>query len=152
MSDRAEFRVARFEETGLADDAADAIMSIDSLIFSENKPAAFRELHRILRPDARFVFSSWDYSGQVPWRPLMLDDHRPLLEETGFDVLAYDETEDWKARQTAFADGILERVDQIAAELGTDPEESRTRIEQMREGMATITRRVFVVAVKRARA
>jgi Methyltransferase domain len=47
MSDRAEFRVARFEETGLADDAADAIMSIDALIFSENKPAAFRELHRI---------------------------------------------------------------------------------------------------------
>ena len=79
----------------------------------------------------------------------MLDDHRPLLEETGFDVLAYDETEDWKARQTAFADGVLERVDQIAVELGTDPEESRARIEQMREGMATITRRVFVVAVKR---
>jgi ubiquinone/menaquinone biosynthesis C-methylase UbiE len=152
MSDRAEFRVARFEETGLADDAADAIMSIDALIFSEDKPAAFRELHRILRPDARFVFSSWDYSGQVPWRPLMLDDHGPLLEETGFDVLAYDETEDWKGRQTAFSDGVLERVDQIAAELGTDPEESRARIEQMREGMATITRRVFVVAVKRARA
>jgi len=149
MSDRAELRVARFAETGLADDAADAIMSIDAPIFSEDKPASFRELHRILRPGGRFVFSSWDYSGQVPWRPLMLDDHRPLLEETGFDVLAYDETENWKARQTAFADGVLERVDQIAPELGSDPEESRARIEQMREGMATITRRVFVVAVKR---
>jgi hypothetical protein len=33
-----------------------------------------------------------------------------------------------------------------------DPEESRTRIEQMREGMAMMTRRVFVVAVRRARA
>lgn len=77
MSDRAEFRVARFEETGLADAAADAIMSVDALIFSEDKPAAVRELHRILRPGGRFVFSSWDYSGQVPWRPLMLDDHRP---------------------------------------------------------------------------
>jgi ubiquinone/menaquinone biosynthesis C-methylase UbiE len=64
MSDRAEFLVARFEETGLADAAADAIMSVDALIFSEDKPAAFRELHRILRPGGRFVFSSWDYSGQ----------------------------------------------------------------------------------------
>ena len=148
LSERAEFRVARFEETGLDDDVADAIMSVDALIFSEDKPAAFRELHRIVRPGGRLVFSAWDYSGQVPWRPVMLHDHRPLLKETGFEVLAYDETEDWKARQHAFSDGVLERIDEIAAELGTDAQESRARIEQMRKGQATMTRRVFVVAEK----
>ena len=55
-----------------------------------------------------------------------------------------------EAGQHGFSDGVLERIDQVAAELGTDAEESRATIEQMRKGLPTMTRRVFVVAEKRA--
>lgn len=49
------------------------------------------------------------------------------------------------ARARAEVAGVSDR----AAELDADAEESRAMIEQMREGLATMTRCVFVVAVKR---
>lgn len=149
-SEHADFRVASFEATGLEDQAADAVMSVDALIFSEDKPAALRELHRIIRTNGRFVFTSWDYRGQVPWRPLQLEDHRPLLESTGFAVLAYDETDDWQARMAEWNRRMLAAADELAAELDLDPAEIRTGLEQQLEGMQTMTRRVFVVAERRA--
>jgi ubiquinone/menaquinone biosynthesis C-methylase UbiE len=149
LSDRAEYRLASFEDTGFDEGEADAVMSVDSLLFSEDKPAALAELHRILRPAGRLVFSSWDYSGQVPWRPLQLGDHRPLLDDTGFAVLAYDETEDWKSRQTELTTRMLQAVDELAAERNSDRSQVRTQLQQMRDAMQTMTRRVFVVAQRR---
>jgi SAM-dependent methyltransferase len=123
-------------------------MSVDALLFSEDKPAAARELCRILRRGGRLVFSSWVYHGHLPWRPPQLEDHRPLLESTGFSVIAYDETEEWQARGTELNRRMLAAADELAVEYEVDADEIRARLEQQLEGMQTMTRRVFVVAEK----
>src|SRR5205823_1013639 len=94
LADRAEFRLGSFDRTGLADGAADAVMSIDALLFAPDKAVAIAELHRVLRPGGRLVFTTWDYHSQPEGRPPQVDDHRPLLASTGFALLAYDETDD----------------------------------------------------------
>ncbi len=50
---------------------------------------ALREVARILRPSARFVFTSWDFTFSSPEEP-QLTDHRPLVREAGFVVEAYE--------------------------------------------------------------
>ena len=47
MSGRAEFRHGSFEETGLASEAADAVMTVDALQYAPNKAQAFAEVARI---------------------------------------------------------------------------------------------------------
>ena len=46
----ADFRLGTFEATGLDDGSADAVMSVDALLFTPDKAAALVELHRVLRP------------------------------------------------------------------------------------------------------
>jgi SAM-dependent methyltransferase len=148
LAERGEFRLGSFESTGLGDGAADAVMSVDALVFAPDKAAALEELHRILRPGGRLVFTSWDYHEQPKERPPQLDDHRPMLERTGFDVLAYEETEDWRGRMQRTAAGLLAAADELATEQGVDPAEIRERLAAMAGGINTITRRVLVVARK----
>jgi ubiquinone/menaquinone biosynthesis C-methylase UbiE len=50
---RAAFRVASFDQTGLPDAGAAAVISIDALPFAKDRPAALREVHRILTPGGR---------------------------------------------------------------------------------------------------
>jgi SAM-dependent methyltransferase len=90
-----------FEATGLEDASLDGAMSVDALLFTPDKGAATREFARIVRPGGRLVFTTFDYSAQPAGRPPQVGDHRPLLEEAGFDVLAYDETDDWHHRLQA---------------------------------------------------
>lgn len=54
---RAEFRVGTFDATGLPDGIADGVISMDALPFAPDRTAAMVELHRILAPDARAVFT-----------------------------------------------------------------------------------------------
>lgn len=54
----AQFRVGRFEETGLGDQSVDAVVSIDALPFAIDVDAALKEIHRILRPGGRLVFTT----------------------------------------------------------------------------------------------
>lgn len=107
MGLRARFRLGSFERTGLREANADAVMSVDALLFTSNKPAAIAELRRMLRPGGRLVLTSWDYHRQPVGRPPQVDDHRPLLAAVGFEVLAYEATEDWRDRQRRTTDGLL---------------------------------------------
>ena len=50
---RAQFRVATFDRTGLPDAGAAAVVSVDALPFAPDRPAALREVHRILAPGGR---------------------------------------------------------------------------------------------------
>jgi SAM-dependent methyltransferase len=145
LDERSEFRLGSFESTGL-EAAVDAVMSVDALVFAPDKPAALAELRRVLRPGGRLVFTSWDFHRQPENRPPQLDDHRPLLAGAGFEVLAYEETDDWRGRMERTAAGMVEAADELAAERGENPAEVRQCQEDMANGIDNITRRVLVVA------
>lgn len=143
---RAEFRRGSFEDTGLASGAVDAVMSVDALLFAVDKVAAAHELRRIVADGGRLVFTSWDYHRQPVGRPPQVEDHRPLLRDAGFDVLLYEETTDWRTRIVETTAGLLDAVDQLAAESGQTPETVRAELVEMQDTIEAMTRRVFVVA------
>lgn len=144
----AEFMSGTFERTGLGDSTADVLMSIDAFLFSPDKRAAFVELARVLRPGGRLAITSWDYDGQPRNRPPQVDDHRPLAEEAGLEVLVYEETDDWYRRCSSFADFLLEHADEVAAEAGTPVEEVRPALHDMRDSIDLMTRRFLMIAEK----
>jgi ubiquinone/menaquinone biosynthesis C-methylase UbiE len=51
--ERTQFRVATFDRTGLPDATAAAVISIDALPFAPDRPAALREMVRIVAPGGR---------------------------------------------------------------------------------------------------
>ena len=146
MEFAADFRRGSFESTGLDDGAADAVMSVDALLFTPSKAAALLELRRILRPCGRLVFTSWDYHRQPAGRPPQVDDHRPLLAAAGFETDAYEVPEGWLDRQRRLVQGLLDACEELAAESGADVEQTRAFWEEMLATFETITRRVLVVA------
>jgi ubiquinone/menaquinone biosynthesis C-methylase UbiE len=149
LGGRAVFRGGSFENTGLPDGSVDAVISVDALLFTPNKAAALGELRRILRDGGRFVFTSWDYHRQPLGRPPQVDDHRPLLAAAEFDVLAYEETDDWRRRLSATTAGLLQNVEELAAESGEPVGDARAQLEGMQATFEAMSRRVLVVAQAR---
>lgn len=124
-------------------------MSIDALLFAASKPAAAAELARILAPGGRLVLTSWDYHSQPAGRPTQVTDHRPLLDQAGFDVLSYEETHAWRDRQQRTGQALLAAAAELAAESGSTAAQQRARITEMNANLATITRRILVTAQRR---
>jgi SAM-dependent methyltransferase len=143
---RSRTALGSFEQLPVDDATADAVMSVDSLLFTPDKAAAARELARALRPGGRLVLTTWDYAHQPVGRPPQVDDHRPLLSAAGFDVLRYEETEDWEHRERESCRLLLASVDELAAEEGDDPAEVRASIHEMAATIDAALRRVMVVA------
>ncbi|MBK5307085.1 MAG: class I SAM-dependent methyltransferase [Frankiaceae bacterium] len=148
LGDRTRVAVGSFEATPLADDEADAIMSIDALLFTPDKGAALRELARVLRPGGRLVLTTWDYTGQPVGRPPQVPDHRPLVAAAGLDLVAYDETPDWRRRQSEINRLLMEAADELAAESGEPVDEVRAGIAEMAATNELMIRRVLLVAEK----
>jgi ubiquinone/menaquinone biosynthesis C-methylase UbiE len=148
MSDVASFLVGCFESIPAEDSSAQGAMSIDALLFSTNKAAAIGELARVLRPGGRFVATTWDYHSQPIGRPPQVPDHRPLLQSAGFEVVLYEETQNWESNQRRIIELLLANVDELAAESGEDPDVIRTDISEMATTIDTMIRRVFIVAMK----
>jgi len=146
MGMQADFRVGSFEETGLADEAADAVMSVDALLYATNKAAALRELRRVLHSRGRLVLTSWDYHRQPLGRPPQVDDHRPLLSTAGFEVNAYEETEDWLERQQRMSHRLLAASEELAAETAEEVEDIRIRLTDMISTFSAMSRRFLLVA------
>jgi len=147
MAADAEFRLGSFEATGLPDESVHAVMSIDALLFTPSKAAAFVELHRILRPGGRLVLTSMDYDRQPVGRPPQVGDHRPLLRAAGFDVRAYNETVDWRRLSRRIYRALLDAVEELTAEDDEPVDEVRRNLEEEAATLATIRRRFFAVAV-----
>ena len=142
----ATFVRGTFEATGLPDAATDAIMSVDALLFTPDKAAAMREFRRVLRQGGRLCLTSWDYHAQPVNRPPQVPDHRPVAEQAGFRVLAYDDTARWRELQEATGDGLLEAAQELADEEGVCVAEVRAGIGEMNATLATMIRRFFLVA------
>ena len=145
----AKYQRGEFESTGLDDESVDAAMSVDALLFTPSKAAALVELRRILRPGGRLVLTSWDYHSQPVGRPPQVPDHRPLAEAAGLRVLAYDATDDWRERGGRVGQGLLDAVEELAAESGEPVDDVRASIVAMNATLDTMSRRFFLVAEAR---
>jgi SAM-dependent methyltransferase len=153
LFDRCSWQLGTFDATGLEDRSLDAIMSVDALLFTPDKVAAIREFARVLRPGGRLVMTTWDYHSPPKGRPPQVPDHRPLLQEAGFDVLTYEESVDWRHRQRATIDRMIAAVDELAAETGEDRDELEADLHEMRATEeAMIARRLIVAERSGARA
>lgn len=142
----AEYRLGAFDRLPVDDGRMDAAMSIDALLFAPNKRDALVEIARAVRPRGHVVMTTWDYHSQPIGRPPQVDDHRPLLTETGFEVIAYDETPSWRERQERIDALLLDSIEELAAESGEDPDDVRAGVEEMHATLSTITRRVLMIA------
>jgi ubiquinone/menaquinone biosynthesis C-methylase UbiE len=151
MTSRASFRGGSFSATGLPDACAQAVMSIDALLFAPSKPAAAAEFARILVPGGRLVLTSWDYHSQPAGRPAQVADHRMLLDQAGFDVMGYEETQAWRDRQQQTGEALLAAAHELAAESGGQAAQRRARIAEMNATLACVIRRVLVIAQRRPR-
>jgi ubiquinone/menaquinone biosynthesis C-methylase UbiE len=149
LGDRARFTVGAFDALPIETEAVAGLMSVDALLFAPDKAAAVEEFSRVLRPGARLVATTWDYKSQPPGRPPQVADHKPLLIEYGFSVLAYEETIAWEANQRRLDALLLESVEELAAESGEDPDKVRQGIQEMAATVDSMLRRVLIVAQKR---
>ncbi|NLE39190.1 MAG: methyltransferase domain-containing protein [Pirellulaceae bacterium] len=144
LTGRAEFRVGDFAATDLPEAAFAGAMSVDSLFLVPDKIGSVRETARILRPAARFVFTTWelDMVGGVR-------DYRPLLEQHGFEVEVYDTTPNWEAFQRAIYERILAEREVLIREMG-----KKTAMVWVRDAQAELPRlprmrRVLIAARKK---
>lgn len=142
----AAFRQGTFEATGLADESADAVMSVDALLFTPSKAAALAESRRVLRAGGRLVFTTWDYHSQPGGRPPQVADHRPLLTDAGFEVLLYEETPGWRLTLARTGAMLLAAADALAAEAGVPADKVRQELEEENATIDAMSRRVLVVA------
>jgi ubiquinone/menaquinone biosynthesis C-methylase UbiE len=155
VADRARFQVADLASTGLPDASFDAAMSVDVLWSVPDKPGALREAARILKPGARFAFTNWDRDLSPPGYQPPLNDHRPLLEQVGFDVETYQVQPDAEVRRRAVYEALVAAEEDLIREMGED---GAAKLMFEAKGTLGLTdgidylahsRRIFVVARRR---
>jgi SAM-dependent methyltransferase len=123
LADRARFQHGTFEQTNLADGAADAVMSIEALQYAPGKGAAFAEFARMMRPGARIGIVCFEVDpAKVEGLPILgvdpVADYQPVIAAAGLNVEAYEETPGWEERVYAAFSAILENNDTLIAEMG----------------------------------
>ena len=155
MADRARFQVGDIAATGLPDASFDGAMSVDVIWAVPDKLAALCEAARILRPGARFTFTNWDRDLSPPGYLPPLSDHRPLLEQAGFEVETYQVQPNAEVKRRAVYEAIVAAEQDLIHEMGAD---AAARVMFEARGTLGLTdgvdylahsRRIYVVARRR---
>jgi SAM-dependent methyltransferase len=151
LAARATFQLGTFEQTGLADGAADALVSIDAFQYAPDKRAALAEFHRILRPGGRAAIVCFEVDpAKVEGLPVLgldpIPDYAPLMEGAGFAIDGYEETPGWEPRLYGTFGALVDAADALVADIG-----ERAAAGALAEAMLTVQRkpyprRVLVVA------
>lgn len=105
----ADFQIGQFYHIPLPDQSVDAIISIDSLWAAPDKLQALKEIKRVMKPGAPFVFTHWD---------LLAVDPVPQLQTSGLTFIDRQDTPNWKTYQQNVYQGILKHRDDLIAEMG----------------------------------
>ena len=113
LEGRASFGIGSFYDTGIESDSCHGAVSVDALWLAPDRDRALKEVSRILKPGACFVFTTWD--GNIPFSPR---DHRDNLKNAGFSIETYIETKGWKQRQLAVYEKVLASADALIQNMG----------------------------------
>jgi SAM-dependent methyltransferase len=117
MADRATFLVDDLSASRLESGGFDGAMSVDVLWVVPDKSAALLEVARVLRPAARFVFTTWEYAQSPPGEPQVAD-YRPLLEAAGFAIERYETDDQFPARIRALSAALSAAREELRADAG----------------------------------
>ncbi|MGH3221150.1 MAG: class I SAM-dependent methyltransferase [Streptosporangiaceae bacterium] len=151
LTERSRFTEGTFERTGLADCAADAVMSVDAFQYAPDKQAAMAEFFRILRPGGKLALIAFEVDpAKVEGVPVLgvdpVPDYVPLLEMAGFMIDAYQETAGWRGRVDAAFGAIIEANDALVAEMGERAAASAVAEAMLTVQMKPYPRRILAVA------
>jgi ubiquinone/menaquinone biosynthesis C-methylase UbiE len=154
--EQASFEVGDLLHLRFADATFDAAMSI-AVIWMIPEPARLlAEVARILKRGARFAFTDWDRDLSPPGAPPPILDHRPLLDDAGFEVLAYEVIPDAEAKRRRVYELYIEREMTLRDEMGPGAVEAllfeAKRALGVLDGRDYLahSRQVFVVAERNA--
>ena len=151
LGQRATFVEGTFEHTGLDDGVAAAVMTIEAFQYAPDKAAALAEMSRILAPGGRMAIVAFEVDpARIAGVPVLgvdpVADYRPLLEQAGLTVAAYEETPGWRDRVLSVFGALVDAADALVAEMG-----ERAAAGVLAEAMLTVQlqpypRRVLAVA------
>jgi SAM-dependent methyltransferase len=151
LGDRASFQVGTFEQTGLSDGSADAVMTIEAFQYAPDKTAALAEFARVVKPSGRLGIVCFEVAAaKVAGLPVLgvdpVSDYGPLLERAGFEVEVYEETPGWADRVYSTFGALVDASDALNAEMGAEAAGG-----VLAEAMLTVAtqpypRRVLIVA------
>jgi SAM-dependent methyltransferase len=123
LADRALYQRGTFANTGLADGAADGVISIDAIQYAPSKTEVFREARRILRPRGRLAFSAFEVDPKrVAAIPVLgvdpVPDYAQVLQTAGFAIDSYKESAGWSDRVAATFDAVMKAMSALTSEMG----------------------------------
>lgn len=152
LTERVRFLQADLRSTGLEAASCDGAMSLDALDTiprTADRSAAIREAARLLRPGARFVLTAWEWSAPSRMHQPPRDatgDYRPLITHGGFELEAYEESPDWRRRDRAVFERLIEAEAELFEELGDEGARALLRVARVSLEEHPHRRRVFVIA------
>jgi ubiquinone/menaquinone biosynthesis C-methylase UbiE len=117
-SGRARFVVGDLAATGLSDGIADGVVCLDAVFFATDRIAALTEVHRLLRPGGRYVFTAAEVPS--PRRPFDVPDWTPLLDVAGLRVESKEEVPQFAEHVGRMYELWLANLDVLRAEIGDD--------------------------------
>jgi hypothetical protein len=129
-------------------------MSEDALQYAPDKRAAFAEAARALRSAGRLVFTAFELdAGRAAGLPVLgtdpVEDYRSILEESGFEVEAYEEVPGWPEPITSAYSAVLAARDQLTNEIGENAFAALSSEMTVTLEAKPYRRRVLAVAAKR---
>jgi SAM-dependent methyltransferase len=151
LDERAKFKKGSFEDTGLAESGANAVVTIEAFQYAPDKRAALAEMRRILRPGGRLAVIAFEIDpAKVVGVPVLevdpILDYRPLLEEAGFEVIAYEETPQWEERVYGAFQAVLDNAPALTEEMGEQAAAGAIAEATVTMMMRPYPRRVLAVA------
>lgn len=109
LKNKAEFAVGEFKNIPLEDGSVDCVISIDAFWTASDKMRALKEVKRVLKPNAKFIFTNWD---------LLNADPIQQLKQSGLSFISRIETHNWKTYQEKVYEGINKHKEELVKEMG----------------------------------